>query len=274
MNPSPETAEPAPRRIPDWAFAVGLVLASLLLLIAPLWTPESSWFLDPREVSTAGPEQQDMSDYLPLAEVRPEEEPPDASVVAVEEFGFSASFDDSKLVWGAVLRNTHVEYAVRFDLQVSVTGADSTDYDPMYTRTVPPGGAVTAGDAVYLDGGVPAGAAAEVAVVRLEWFALDGTGPVDAEEQPLSFSVDGVEPPDEPRGKVRIAATVENSAVYAVDPHVTVVFRRADGTLAGCGSVFGVPAVPPGESTRELWLWGEAVPADADLSLTEIVPAW
>jgi hypothetical protein len=91
---------------------------------------------------------------------------------------------------------------------------------------------------------------------------------------PLSVLVDGIDEGDDPRGQVRFSVTLANSAAFAIDPWLTAVFRRADGTPVGGALVFQDLAVPPGESFREFQVGKQDVPAGADLSLTEFVPTW
>ncbi|MDA1362441.1 hypothetical protein O1R50_22645 [Glycomyces luteolus] len=259
---------------------MGLVVSILALVYASVWTPDSTGFLDPKPMSDAEPEPADgevFDDFLPLAEVRPDEETPAAEVVSVEEFGFGISMDGTSLTWGASVRNTHSEYAADFALQVYADGVtlyDARGLEPDYSRMTLPGGQVLVGDSIYVGDDFPADSVVEVKVVLLGWFALDGETPPELQEPPLSTRVDAVDTGDESQREKRYSVTITNSADHAVDPHLSAIFRNSDGALVGGTDVHQDSSLPPGDSTRELRVWTEDIPAGADLSLTEFVPTW
>jgi hypothetical protein len=261
-------------------FALALAVALLVLLLSPLLTVPTASFLDPRTVGDAEevlPEEVGAGAYLALAEVRPEEEPPPASAVVVEAFGWDVSMDGTALTWGASVRNTHGEYAARLGVQVTVDGVplyeEEGAYSSVFGTMILPGGEFGVGRSRHLDGGLPSDPVVEFEVVHLEWFAFDGGTPPEPQAPPLTVRVDGIDEGDEPRGRMRFSVTVVNSADYAIVPWLSAVFRRADGTPVGGATLFSDLAVPPGESVRGFLIWKQDIPAGADLSLTEFVPS-
>ncbi|GAA2143003.1 hypothetical protein [Glycomyces algeriensis] len=277
MTPSPETAAPGRPRVPDGVFALALAVSLLVLVLSPVLTVASGGFLDPRTVADAEPEFPELSGdggYLALAEVRPEEEPPAASAVVVEELGWDVSVDGTAFTWGASVRNTHGEYPVRFGLQLSVDGNLVREDASTFGALTMPGSEVQVGGSQYLAGDLPSEPAVELEVVLLEWFAFDEEAAEMPEAPQLSARVDAVDEGDEPRGQMRFSVTVANGADHAVAPWLSAVFRRADGTPVGVARVFADLALPPGESVREFLIWKQDVPAGADLSLTEFTPSW
>jgi hypothetical protein len=255
-------------------FALGLAASLLLLVLSPLLTIRTAGFLDPRTVDDAEPVPpgDGVGTYVALAG----EELPAAETVVVEEFGHDVSMDGTALTWGASIRNAHNEYAVAFGLQVSVDGVPlyEGEYSSASSTMTPPGVEVRVGGSRYLTEELPSEPVVAIEVVRLEWFAVDGGAPPEPQVPPLSVRVDGIDEGDDPRGQVRFSVTVANSAAFAVDPWLTAVFRRADGTPVGGALVFQDLAVPPGESFREFQVWKQDVPAGAELSLTEFAPSW
>ncbi|MFC3491790.1 hypothetical protein [Glycomyces rhizosphaerae] len=278
MTPSPESAAPRRPRIADGVFALGLAVSILVLLLSPLWTVDPANFIEPRTLGDADPvlpERLEVGDYAALAEVRPEEEPPAVATVAVEEFGYDISVDGTALTWGASIRNTHSDYAAKFGLQVSVDGDFLyEDGESVYGTMTLPGGDIQTGGSLYLSDDFPSEPVVEIKVVELEWFAFDGETPPEPQSSPLTARVDGIDEGDEPHGQMRFSVTITNSAAHALDPRLSAVFRRADGTLVGGANVYVRLVVPPGESIREFRIWKQDVPAGADLSLTEFVPTW
>lgn len=263
--------------MPDWSFALGFGVAILALVYVPLWAPDAANFVEPQAVSeTHLPETETVGQYLGLAEVRPDEEPPAASSVVVEAFGHDVSVDGSAFTWGASVRNTHGEYAATFGLQVSVEGVDlvSGEFVSAFSGMTPPGGEARVGGSFYLGDDFPSDPVVDIAVVELEWFASDGGTSPEALVSPLSARLDEIDEGDDPNGEMRFSVTITNSAAHAIRPVLTAAFHRADGTPVGAATLYLIEPVPSGDSTRELEVWKKDVPDGADLSMTEFVTIW
>lgn len=278
--PSPEPVVPEGRRIPDRVFALSLVLAVLVLLFAPWRTLDSTQFTEPTPMAEftveLSPSSQD-SGYAALAELRPDEEPPPAETIAVEEFNFGIARFEQHFIWGASLRNTHGEYAAEISLQVTFDGTgfhETVDYTSTYGRETLPGGEVLVGDSVYVGEDLPADLVADLKVTGVEWYASEDGTPLEPQVQPLSVVLGEVEVPEESHDPSEFSVTVANASNFAVDPKLTAVFHNADGAVVGARDMYFIAAVPPGDSSQEIRIWGEDVPASADLSLTEFVPTW
>lgn len=275
VDPSPEPVVPARRRLPDWAFAAGLFAASLILLVSLFWAPDPSGFLEPMEGDDAETELPEHSGYFAaLEDLRPEEEQPDASLVAVEEFGHVIGDSREGLSWGAAVRNTHTEYGVTFDLQVTAGGAeflDSERYTSISSGPVLPGAQIMTG--ADMPSTLPADATVEIEVVGVKWFAFDGAEPPAPQEPVLSSRIDAFEVPADNRGP-EFSVTFTNGTGYAIERYFTAVYYLPDGTPVGAEMVIERLTLPPGESSRDLRLWDRDVPAGADLSLTQLVPTW
>lgn len=283
MTPSPDSAASGRRRVPDGVFASALAVSLLLLVLSPVLTVASGGFLDSRSVADADavlPDAGAAGSYDALAVVHPDEEPPAASAVVVESVGWDVSLDGTSLTWGASIRNTHGEYPVRFGLQLTVDGAlvrEDGDYLSPFGSMTMPGGEVKVGGSQYFSEDLPSEPVVELEVVQVEWFAFDGKAdeaPEVPEVPQFSTRLDGFDAGDALRGQVRFSVTVANGAGHPVDPWLTAVFFRADGTPVGGAGVYEDLPLPPGESVREFRIWKQDVPAGADLSLTEFAPSW
>lgn len=270
---APPPPKPFLPRVPDWVFAAGLGGSIFLLIIALLWRPHDGLFTEPAEdTATEGTSVSVPGSYVPLAEARPDAEPPAAEALAVEEFGYAATEDGYSVIWGASLANTHEEYGARFELLVTLTGAGTTKqerFSPLFGAELAPGGRVVAGGRSFID--APSDMEAVIEVVNLSWFVFEG------EEVPapslVTARLDSVEEASDGRDQ-RFAVTLTNDASYAQSPYLQAVFRSADGTLLGAGIAVQANSLPPGESTRTIEIREGDLPVGADPSLTAFVPAW
>jgi hypothetical protein len=210
--------------------------------------------------------------YVALEEVRPDEDPPPAEAIAVEEFGYAATEDGYSVIWGASLANTHEEYGARFALRLTLTGAGSTikeEFSPLFGAELAPGARVVAGGRSFID--APSDMEAVVEVVGVSWFAFEGD---EVPVPPLPTArVESVEEASG-GGHQRFALTLTNDASYAQNPYLQAVFHAADGALLGTGTAVQVDSLPPGESTRTIEIREGDLPVGADPTLTEFVPAW
>lgn len=277
--PSPEPAAPVRRRLPDWAFALALGVSVLALVYVPLWAPDPAHFVEPQAVGGDEPmlpERDAVGEYVALAEVRPDEEPPAVATVAVEAFGHDVSVDGRAFTWGASIRNTHGEYVADFGLKVSVEGVELYEDGELaaaYSGMTPPGGEVEVGGSFYLGDDFPSDPVVAIEVVQLEWFAFEGGTPPDP-TSPQSARLAEIHEDADSYERMRFSVTITNTAAYAIRPGLTAVFRRADGTPVGGAGLFLIEPVPPGDSTREVTVWEHDVPAGADLAMTAFVTTW
>ncbi len=259
---------------------MGLAVSILALVYVPLWAPDPANFVEPQTVGEADPVRPGddaAGEYVALAEVRPEEEPPAVAAVAIEAFGYDVSVDDMAFTWGASIRNTHGEYTANFGLQVTVEGVElyeNGEYEALDSGMTPPGGEVRVGGAFFMEDDFPSDPVVDIKVVRLEWFALDGGMPPEPQVSRQSARLDGVDERDEASRRMQLSVTITNTAAHAIRPSLSAIFHRADGTPVGGVNLFLIEPVPPGDSTRELEIWMKDVPTGADLSLTEFVPTW
>lgn len=264
----------APRRVPDWAFALSAVVSIVLLLFAFGWKPGGDRFVEPWSAADIESVRPETGTFSRLSQVRPGEEPPAAEAVAVEELGFGIAGDKGvEASWAVSIANGHGEYAADFDLLVTLSGEGFSDREEVVLRTgdfLAPGARIAAGGSMYAGEDPPSDLVVAVEVVGVEWFVYDDDPP--AEPVVLSGRVASVA--TLPSGHSMFSVGFTLGSEEPLRPDLIAVFRDAGGAIVGGCEVRSVDALPPGESTRSVKVRDRCLPAGADLSLTEFVLAW